>query len=347
MIYRRIVILFLLFIVFSGRGQTNSVINGGEDVATRSLILSRPDVGWFGIWDTVSGEETSSFVFSLRDGEAIRNLDVFHNEAVAYALAFEGYAWGIAPSNSRLIKLDLHTAEQTVVLEQRNIWEYLLSPDKQHAWVIYDPPDVSRYHVSFNPSLGCVLNLETGECTGDYELWPMDRMAFFWIDSQNLLILERQSLFILNITDFEKKELPDLPQVHSMFFVRDLSWAFISSEDFPGMLMRLDLRTGEREFVNIIDDDTVYTVVSLSPSHDMIVLSWVRLDYIVDLDAGDHIVEFTDAFLSPMWLDNENLIIVQPDIPSSPKQVLRYNLQTGNSDVLLEIDGSTRISVIQ
>lgn len=354
MIYCIFIAFMLVIILFLIRPA--HVILGQTLDDTSLLIVENETASSFTVWDIQKNQSIFSFSFELGDEDIIRKSYIRFRQDRAYSLVEDGPETPIwLPRNTRLFDVDLSTGEQSLVWDNPLIWDFILSPNGQKAWVIYDPPDTQNYHPSFNPSLGCVFDLQVYSCLNEYHLSLGFFIGFAWIDDNTLLVAEQETYFIMDATTLEKIELfellPNVNETQSVVIANE-DILFISTPEFPGKIIQLNLKTQATSMTSLPSN---FTYFSSSPDLTKIIIlpetstsSEDRLFQIVSIETGTIIAEFSDEHpLWAEWIDNENILITVTNEEAQKKEVKVYNLPTQSASTLLDVDLSTRVFVVE
>jgi hypothetical protein len=319
-----------------------------QNDASNPVNAQSPDENTVLLW-TSSGriwtfDPATKSIASLLDYDPVLGQigSVVRSEQHVYLLESVGVFGFFVRGDSRIVRVNLETGTQEVIVSQQNMFTFRITHDERFAVVAHFAPDLDRIRPD-NPISFCVLNLENGDCAP--VILPEQPNRIVWVGNEKFIVTGGFGLFHSYLVDINSRDVEQLPfaayeassagQEQKVLVSTDagLGYFDVTSRQFslyrlpPELEMQIiDLRISpDGEYFSFRNDDTYYVIA---------------------IKSGTLVGALNDAFFNAEWLPDSQHLIARyfPERGSFPQQVVEYDIETQELSILAEFGEEVFIS---
>lgn len=344
----RLIVLAVIFVImsaFAATAQTDDEtpiirpLYFMQDDQIKQLNLETPRSSDTALWD-VEVIETNIQTFGN-----ILQIALDSNQRFAFRLEVTASDDRQRILYTRLVRTDLKSHEEAVLLERPGIIQFAVSPAADKVFILYYEGAAEQSRL-----IPCLLMIDAGECE-EISVMPWTTSYPVWLDNQTLAMLtgarkvtlidasSLQSTVLSTPDNFSIVSFAPIPNTHQFILGVNRYNAFPGTPIEFYTLDRDTQQVSEFAYDTIFDprtiDGTTVTAWLFSPDGRYLLYGNMGLYTkmaLVEYQTGRVIAQL-DEITQATWLDNERLIFLQGSM--KPVPVLEINSTTGAQSTLL------------
>jgi hypothetical protein len=239
--------------------------------------------------------------------------------------------WG-APTGAELVRIDIETGERKVILDNKTVFNFALSPDGKSMVVFFYAGEFL-----YSTQQACILNLETFECpivkleyVGTKAIWVSDEAVVIGTnDIQPLRLIDAKN-GLMTVLDVPSKWYVYWGSLIAMSNTLLLAVVDREQTGYPPVnFLTYDLSSGNIEILPLTAKPEYLVVedLSISPDRQFLLYGGRSQAILVDFKSGQALQEFTAVYAAD-WIDEQTLL-VQGTQNEGAMEIMRVNAATG------------------
>ncbi len=343
---KALILIFSITVILYGARNTFAQESTPSETALpleSGTILLRNYKGQIWRLDAMTGAKNLVANVEMR-AERVADVEVDTQMQRLYVLESAGSGGGVRLGNSDLLQLDLSTGRQSVVFEQKNIFDMQLSPDREKVLLFYYPANLNRI-MADEPYFTCVLNFETRECK---ELGGIGHGAI-WVAKGKLLWSDTaHNWHLIDLATSDDVALP--MKLIGAAPIPAQTDKVLLSQVYPRGFYILDLNTHAiTPYAPSpqLEGFRIPPFLLFSPDGKYLLYTYAGSYHIIDFASGRVVAELSNIGLV-QWLPNSQSIVgvSYPKPGEYPGYIVRYGIATGHLETLTSFDEASVVSVV-